>query len=188
MFRQKNRLSAIAIRLHDPAKITEVSRRLQAIPGAQIVTVTEMMGSFLNLIGMMRGLTLALAVVGLFAGALIVFNTILAAVLQRSRELSLLRAVGASRLQVFFLIEGEAVCFGVLASLAAFVLAPLCSRGVEPILDHLLPMIPSQNLRSIDGMLLGQVLVAGLGIALAAGIYPAFQACQLAPADAAKHP
>src|SRR5205085_459490 len=51
MFSQQGRLTAIAIRLKDPNLAAGAAQRLQSISGAQIVTMTEMMGTFLNLLG-----------------------------------------------------------------------------------------------------------------------------------------
>ncbi len=65
MFNQPGRLTAIAIRLHDPALVREASERLQKIPGAQVVTLAEMMGTFLNLVGAVRTLLFSLAIVAL---------------------------------------------------------------------------------------------------------------------------
>src|SRR6266850_7633380 len=101
MFSQRGRLTAIAIRLKDPALVREAAPRLQSIPGAQVVTMAEMMGTFLNLLGAVRTLVLAVAAIAIAVSALTVFNTLLAAVLERTRELAVLRAIGASRVQIF---------------------------------------------------------------------------------------
>ena len=45
--------------------------------GAQVVTLTEMMGTFLNLVGAVRTLLLAVAVVAVAVSLLSVFNTLL---------------------------------------------------------------------------------------------------------------
>src|SRR5262249_17321608 len=94
MFSYQGRLTAIAIRLRDPALMTEASRRLQNIPGAQIVTLTEMMGTFLNLVGAVRTLLLSTAFIALAVSGLGVFNTLLGAVVERQTELSIMRALG----------------------------------------------------------------------------------------------
>ena len=96
MFNQTNRLTAIAIRLRDPALLREASERLQHIPGAQVVTLTEMMGTFLNLVGAVRTLLFSIALVAMTVSVLGVFNTLLAAVVERTNELSVMRAIGAS--------------------------------------------------------------------------------------------
>ena len=97
LFKQPGRLTGIALRLKDPSLVREASARLQNVKGAQVVTLAEMMGTFLNLMGAARSLMLAVALVAVAIGALSVFNTMLAATVERTRELGILRAVGGSR-------------------------------------------------------------------------------------------
>src|SRR5262249_12109877 len=123
MFKQPERLTAIAIRLRDPGLLRAASERLQKIPGAQVVTLTEMMGTFLNLVGAVRTLVLSIALVALAASVLGVFNTLLAAVVERTNELAVMRAVGASRTQIIGLITTESLLLTGVGSIAGIVLA-----------------------------------------------------------------
>ncbi|HEY5986928.1 MAG TPA: FtsX-like permease family protein [Streptosporangiaceae bacterium] len=66
---------------------------------AQIKQLLDILGIFL----------LVFAAVSVFVGAFIIFNTLSMLVAQRTRELALLRAVGASRRQVTRVVLGEAV-------------------------------------------------------------------------------
>ena len=112
---------AIAIRLRDPELLREASERLQRIPGAQVVTLTEMMGTFLNLVGAVRTLLFSIALVAMTVSVLGVFNTLLAAVVERTNELSVMRAIGASRSQIIALITTEALLLTGAGSLAGIV-------------------------------------------------------------------
>lgn len=70
MFSQAERLTAIAIRLREPDRLREAVQRLQQIPGAQVVTLTEMMGVFLNLVGSVRMLLQAITLLAITVCAL----------------------------------------------------------------------------------------------------------------------
>ncbi len=76
MFGQEARLTAIAVRLKDPAQLRAVVQRFQEIPGAQVVTMTEMMGTFLRLLSSVRALLMALTLVACTVGVLGVENTL----------------------------------------------------------------------------------------------------------------
>src|SRR6185503_2453555 len=130
MFGQQERLTAIALRLKDPVRVREAETRLQKIPGAQVVTLTEMMGTFLNLLGAVRTLVLAVAAVAIAVGDLTGLNTLLAAGIERTNEIAVLRAVGASRAQVFGLLIGESV---LLTGCGALVGTGLAFAGGAPI-------------------------------------------------------
>ncbi len=186
MFGQPGRLTAIAIRLRDPGELREASERLQRIPGVQVVTLTEMMGTFLNLVGAVRTLVMAIALVAVAAGSLGVFNTLLAAVVERAGELSLLRAIGASRWQVFALITVESVLLTGAGAVGGLALAIAAGRLIENLVKQFVPLAPSESLLSLSASVALASLGGALVIGLLAGLYPAWRASRLHPADAAK--
>lgn len=185
LFTQEGRLTAVAVRLHDPAQLRAVVERLQQIPGAQVVTMTEMMGTFLRLLGTVRTLLLALTTVACAVGMLGVLNTLLAAVVERTPELCLLRAIGASRLQIMGLVGGEALLLAVAGASVGVVLILFGGHGVEALVKPFLPLAPAEALMQIRPARLAQCLGASLVGALLAAAYPAWCAGRLAPALAA---
>jgi putative ABC transport system permease protein len=184
MFGQPRRLTAVAIRLRDPARLREAGERLQQIPGAQVVTLTEMMGTFLNLVGAVRTLLLSLALVAISVSVLGVFNTLLAAVVERTNELSVLRALGASRLQVFGLVSTEALLLAVSGTALGLLLAVAFGPGLEHLMKELIPMAPASSLFLPGVATLAPCLGIGLVTSLAAGVYPAWRAGRVQPATA----
>ena len=72
---------------------------------------------------------LVFAFISLFVGGFTIFNTFSITVGQRTRELALLRIVGASRRQVFRSVLAEAVIVGTLASLVGLGLGRSGRRG-----------------------------------------------------------
>ena len=77
---------------------------------------------------------LVFAFISLFVGGFTIFNTFSITVGQRTRELALLRIVGASRRQVFRSVLAEAVIVGTVASLVGLGLGVLAALGLEALL------------------------------------------------------
>lgn len=186
MFAHEGRLTAIAIRLRDPMLLPEVSARLQRIPGAQVVTVTEMMGTFLSLTGSVRVLSQAVAVIAVAVSVLGLFNTLLAAVLERADELAVMRAIGASRRQVFGLLTVEALILGTAGSGLGLLTVAMAGGAVEAAARRFLPFAPDGTMLQLTGTTFLHCLALGLGAGLAASIYPAWQASRIPPAQALK--
>ncbi|HEX8234821.1 MAG TPA: ABC transporter permease [Abditibacteriaceae bacterium] len=186
MFKQPQRITAVAIRLRDPSLLPEAAERLQKIPGAQVVTLTEMMGTFLNLIGAARALLTSIAVVALAAGALGVFNTLLAAIVERTGEIAIMRALGASKMQIFGLFTIESLLLTTAGSLLGLLMVSVAGRGFENIARHLVPMAPTGAILLLTPVLMAQCMALGAGIGVLAGAYPAWQATRLSPANALK--
>ena len=186
MFNQPGRLTAIALRLRDPALVREAGERLQRIPGAQVVTLTEMMGTFLNLVGAVRTLLISVALVAVVVSMLSVFNTLLAAVVERTKELAVMRAIGASRFQVIRLITTESLLLTGAGSLAGMILALIIGRSVENLVKHFLPMAPTEPFLYLTASTLVQCAAIGAVVGILGGLYPAWRASQLHPAEALK--
>jgi putative ABC transport system permease protein len=186
IFGQRGRLTAIAIRLHDPASMRDAVARLQRIPGAQVATLTEMMGTFLNLVETVRTMLLAIAMVAVVASGLGVFNTLMAAVLEHTTELSLMRAIGASRLQIFAQVALESLLLTGLGCALGLGLAGGLGRAFEHLAKQCVPLAPAESLL----LLTTPVVLRSLGVALSAGLfaglYPAWRASRMPPAVAAK--
>lgn len=186
LFAQGERLTAVAVRLRDPAELRGAVERLQRIPGAQVVTMTEMMGTFLRLLGTVRTLLLALTLVAGAIGLLGVLNTLLAAVVERTPELSLMRAVGASRSQVMGLVALESLLLAVVGALFGLGLALGGGPTLETVVRPLIPLAPATGLLQLDPVRVAQALGAALLGALAASVYPAWRAGNLPPALATR--
>lgn len=186
MFRQQGRLTAITVRLRQPELLRAASERLQQIPGVQVATATEMLGVFLNLVGSVRLLLQCIAWLALTVCVLGVFNTMLGAVLNRTGELAVLRAVGASRPQVFLLVTAEAVLLSGAAGLAGGLLSFLLLHQAGPALQSWLPMAPATFAGQLDGAATVSTILACLLAGLIAAAYPAWRASQIRPAIALK--
>jgi len=186
MFQQPGRVTAIAIRLRDPELLRGASERLQQIPGAQVVTLTEMMGTFLSLLGAVRTLLMSLAFVALAISVLSVFNTLLAAVVERTNELSVMRAIGASRAQIVRLIATEALLLSGAGSVLGILLALSFGHGIEKLVKGFLPMVPTQSLLSPTFTIGLQSLAIGVAVGVLGALYPAWRASRLHPAAALK--
>jgi putative ABC transport system permease protein len=89
-------------------------------PSYEAITGTKMRkdneSEVAKILSFIRTFLLVFAVISIFVGAFIIFNTFSMLVAQRSRELALLRAVGASRRQVTGAVLGEAAGVGVVGS------------------------------------------------------------------------
>ena len=186
MFKLPGRLTAVAIRLKDPSLVGAATERLQKIPGAQVVTLTEMMGTFLNLVGAVRTLLFSIALVAVAISILSVFNTLLAAVVERTGELCIMRAIGASRAQILGLVTTEALLLTAAGTVAGIVLALVVGRGIENLVKELVPLAPSGSLLSLNAGILLQAVLIGGTVGVLGGIYPAWRASRLQPAEALK--
>jgi putative ABC transport system permease protein len=126
---------------------------------------------------------LAFALISLFVGAFIIWNTFSILVAQRTRELALLRALGASRRQVLGSVLVEAGVLGLAASLAGLGLGVLAASGLRALLAGAGIDLPATGLE----LPLGSAAVAvgsGVLVTLVAAFAPARRATAIPPVAA----
>ena len=126
---------------------------------------------------------LVFAFISLFVGGFTIFNTFSITVGQRTRELALLRIVGASRRQVFRSVLGEALILGTIASLIGLGLGVLAAVGLEALFRGLGITLPSGSL-VFEGRTVIVALLVGIGVTLVSAISPARRAVRIPPVAA----
>ncbi|MFE4395508.1 MULTISPECIES: ABC transporter permease [Streptomycetaceae] len=121
--------------------------------------------------------------IALFIGSFLVINTFTMLVTRRTREIALLRAIGASRRQVVRSVLVEAVLVGLAASAAGFVLG----LGIAAVLPGLLStggdLLPDGPLVIGPRPVLA-ALGVGVGVTVLAAWLPARKAARVAPVEA----
>ncbi|MEU9033477.1 FtsX-like permease family protein [Streptomyces sp. NPDC048352] len=123
------------------------------------------------------------AVVSLFIGTLLIVNTFTMLVARRSREIALLRAVGATRRQVVLSVLAEAALVGLAASALGFA----AGLGVAAVLPDVLgtsgDLLPGGPLVISPAAVLAP-LVVGVGVTVSAAWLPSRRAARIAPVEA----
>ena len=89
-------------------------QNLEAVTGEKLRE--ESKSDIAAMMSFFRTFLLVFALISIFVGSFIIFNTFSMLVAQRTRELALLRAIGAARAQVTRAVIGEAVAVGVVGS------------------------------------------------------------------------
>lgn len=184
---QPHAATAIGVKVSDPERMKAITDTLTAsVPGIQIVTMGEVMNSISNLAASARALSLAIVLIAILISAVGVMNSILMAVFERSQEIGMMRAVGASRRDIFRIILEETAILALGGGLLGIAIAVLGSKLIEAFVRSVMPYIPSGKLISFDpGLALGSVVFI-LAIGLGAGLYPAWKASKINPVEAIK--
>jgi len=126
---------------------------------------------------------LVFAFISLFVGGFTIFNTFSIIVGQRTRELALLRIVGASRRQVFRSVLLEAGLTGLVASLIGLGLGVLAAVGLSALLKAVGITLPTGPLVFLPRTVV-VALVVGVGVTLVSAISPARRAVRIPPVAA----
>ncbi len=176
---------AIYVQADDPAK------RLPAIAGAvgDVGRAGEIAFRSDQLQQLLAGSTASFSVgtiVALFVGAFLVYNTMAMAAVERLREAALMRAVGATRRQVFALFLAEGGVLGLIGSALGVVGGLLLSKLLlfqqGSALEEIFPIQFTSV--SVSARVLAGAGAAGVVAALAAAFLPARRIARSDPAPA----
>ncbi|WP_435604668.1 ABC transporter permease [Streptomyces sp. bgisy130] len=133
--------------------------------------------------GFFAKLLMVFAGIALFVGGFIIANTFTMLIAQRSREIALMRAVGASRRQVVRSVLAEAAVLGLGASAAGFALGLGIAAAMRPLLNATGADLPDGPL-VITTSTVASSLAVGVLVTVLAAWLPSRKAAKIAPIEA----
>jgi putative ABC transport system permease protein len=171
----------MSVKLESPGSEAEADRVAAAIEAMGEFSVTKSEDVMRNdsMIGLLSAVSTAMAWIALLMGVLMVLNTLLMAVLERTREIGILSAIGWSKQRVMgaFVIEG--LILSALGSVAGIVLGIAGSRFLSAI-----PAIGRYVAVSPTPGLIAMTAAAAIVLGILGSLYPAFVATRQSPAAA----
>ena len=134
------------------------------------------------LLGIFGSLALAVASLG-------IINTLVMAILERRREIGVLKALGASDKDVRQLFFAEAGVMGLLGGVLGVALGWAIGHLIQLGTNYYLrqQQMPAENIWTVPVWLVASAIVFSLVVSLAAGFYPASRAARLDPVDALRY-
>jgi putative ABC transport system permease protein len=183
------RLTAISAAAEPGISPEELTARIARVlpPGLEAVTgeqvTSEQSNQTRDALSFFTTFLLVFALIALFVGSFIIYNTFSMIVAQRTREMALLRALGAGRGQVLSSVMVEAFVTGLLASL----LGVAAGLGVAVLLRGLFAAvgieIPASGL-AVDLTAVAVPLAIGVLVTLLSAYVPARKAARVPPVAA----
>jgi putative ABC transport system permease protein len=180
------------------ANLTIRVDRASAVP--QVQEATQQMGfTTFSLLDFTQGMRRVFAILDLLLGifgslalavaSLGIVNTLVMAILERRREIGVLKALGASDRDVRQLFFAEASVMG----LAGGAFGVLLGWGIGRIIQFVTTVylqrqgIPAENIWVVPWWLVAGAMAFSLAVSLAAGMYPAARAAKLDPVEALRY-
>jgi putative ABC transport system permease protein len=184
VFNKQGMITTIAVKVGDVSRIVAVSQEMEKIPDIQVVTMTQIMGTIMNLAGSARSLLLTVIAIALIISAFGIINTLLMSVNERTREFGMMKAIGASGLDIARTVLAETVFITLLGGILGTVAAVVGSSIIESFVKGLLPYSPGGSLISYSPELVVFALGFSVLLGLVCGIYPAVKSSRLSPMEA----
>lgn len=186
LYEVKGMVSFALVQVDDLQQVDTVSLRIQEKANVAVVTDKQLLSSILSIVGTVSGAMQAVAAVGVLAAAFGIINTLLTAVYERRREIGIMQAVGSTRRTLFAAFLLESGLYGLLGGFVGVLMGILGAYVLGPYLtDNAFTASLRQSPEpSLDGTTLLLTFGLSIGLALAAGLYPAYRSTKLSPVEA----
>jgi putative ABC transport system permease protein len=176
----ERRASVFYLKLDDPANIDAVAKSIKERPGMEQYTVRSM-AEYLSMMtpDNLPGFNVAIEIVigiAVIVGFLVIFQAMYTAVMERTREIGILKSLGATKLYIVNVVLRETLLLAIVGIIAGIIISLVTRRVI--MFER-----PVQRLFWSNWWVLRATAIATVGAVLGA-LYPAFKAAQRDPIDA----
>jgi putative ABC transport system permease protein len=129
------------------------------------------------------------SLVALFVGFFLIYNTVSVSVVQRKREIGTLRCLGVLRRQILSLFVMEALALAFAGSAAGIIAGIFLAHGALLVVGQTVNSLFFQIDLANGALALREIwigLASGMGVAVLAAIYPAWQAARVTPLESSR--
>jgi len=180
--------SSIGVRVKNPAQIQAVEDAIKKM-GLNTFSILDasrglkqVFGVLFAFLGIFGSLALVVASIG-------IVNTLVMAILERRREIGIMKAIGASDADVKKLFFAEAGAMGILGGIAGVVLGwaigQVINLGTNVYLKR--QGLPSEHFWAVPWWLVAFAVLFAFVVSLVSGLYPAGRAARLDPVQALRY-
>jgi putative ABC transport system permease protein len=176
----KDKATIFYLKLDNPANADAVVDEIKHLPGMERYVVNSMANYLAAMstgnIPMLSTFIDVVVGISVVIGFIVIFQAMYTAVMERTREIGILKAMGASKLYIVNVVLRETV----LLAIGGIVVGIVVSLGARAGLAHKFPLLQV----IVDRGWMVRATVISIAGAVAGALYPAFKAAQKDPIDA----
>lgn len=150
-----------------------------------IQTPEQLFSSFSTILDIVQIVLIGIAAISLLVGGINIMNTMYTSILQRTKEIGLMKALGAQNYHILYLFLVEAGFYGLGGGLVGILLGLALAKLVEGIL--ILYLGPSFLSVQLNWSLIGGTLLFSFLVGCLSGLAPARRASKLNPVDSLRY-
>ena len=191
LFGRPNDVNIIVVHVKDGIKIKDAQEIIEREllrsfddDDFDILTPEQILNEINSILGAVQAVVAGIATISLLVGAVGIMNSMFTSVLERTRDIGLMKAVGAGNSQIAMIFLAEAGIMGTIGGVLGILLGTALAHGVG--FAAKAAGFPLLSIRLDPVTVLTALLISFLVGALA-GLLPALQAAKLKPVDALRY-
>lgn len=180
--------SSIQVRIENMKKFDPVVAELKAMD-VGVFSVVDQLDEIKRVFLIMNSLLGAVGAIALIVAGLGIINTMVMSILERQREIGIMKAIGGSEKEIRMIFFTEVSVIGFVGAVLILLLGWLVTRVANVVVNsQLIPEgVEAVNLFYFPLWLILGAIAFALLISLAAGLYPAARAARIDPVRALRH-
>lgn len=138
--------------------------------------IVESIGQITQILNIVLG---GIAAISLLVAGIGIMNTMVMTIIERTKEIGIMKAIGATRYRIVSIFITEAAMIGAIGGLIGVILGTLISKSIESAAG----MFGFGIVTHVSPTLAGGAFLFAIFVSVLSGIYPAYRAAKLNPVD-----
>ncbi len=184
----RNAYQSLTVRVKSPALVKDVEDAIRPMGFStfSLLDATNNLRQVFAVFDLLMGIFGSLA---LIVASLGIINTLVMAILERRREIGVLKALGAADSDIRKLFFVEAGVMGLIGGFLGVGIGALIGFGMNFATNVYLRRqgLPPITVSSVPGWMVAAAIAFSIAVSLAAGLYPASRAARLNPVEALRY-
>jgi len=178
----------VVVKVEDERDYDRVSARIEGL-GFRIFSFLDQMDQIRRSFLAFNVIVGAIGLLALFIASLGIVNTMIMSIVERTREIGILKSLGAQERQIRLLFLVESATIGLVGSLGGVLLGWLVSRLLSYVMKWYLVSqeLPSMEVFSLPVWVVLGAIAFGVAVSVVAGLYPAGRGARVDPVQALRY-
>jgi putative ABC transport system permease protein len=180
--------SVARIKVEDESQLPEVRKQIESM-GYQVDSVADTVGQIDKIFLIFEIIVAGFGAIAMFVASIGSLNTLTVSLLERTREIGLMKSLGATSGDIYRLFLAEAIVIGMTGGVLGVGLGYVAGQGVNYGINMLAKRLGGEpvDIFLTPILLVGAILLMVFFVSLFTGLYPARRAAKINPLDALRY-
>ncbi|MBU7015108.1 MAG: ABC transporter permease [Theionarchaea archaeon] len=178
----------LTVKATDSSVVDDLTEKITEL-GFQAFSSKQIIDSMNQIFVILQIFLVGIGAISLFVAALGITNTMMMSIMERTREIGIMKVIGASNSDVTRIFLMEALFIGLLGGVGGVILGYVISKIIDLVAGSYLTQqgATAQSISVMPLWLIAFALGFAMLVGLVSGVYPAGKAARLSPVEALRH-